>query len=44
MNTGAIVSQAPLVPIEHVEGKKYYILIPQEIACLGGIFVLFMLK
>lgn len=41
MHTEAIVSQ---VPIEHVEGKKYYILIPQEIACLGGIFVLFMLK
>lgn len=42
MLTEAIVSQAPMVPIEHVKGKKYYILIPQEIACLGGIF--FMLE
>lgn len=43
VHTEATTSKAPSVPIEHVRGNKYYILLPQETVCLY-IFALFMGK
>lgn len=37
-HTDATASKAPSVQIELIEGNKYYILLPEEMACLWSLY------